>query len=356
MKRGVAKGVTGRFEQLVAESGVPLTSLTPAHGVELMTRFLSAEYHHGQGMHSAWTVVDRSDEEIFGFVISWFDTSPGDGVYSLSLLFKIGPRSIFGDFPGVSMCWCLTPDDIPAFRSGIENSAAFRVWGRSRAADVSLVIEDQNEQPPEPPIQPGDRMTAEEWRRSDDAVAMLKALRASWRGDEIELVRLTHRYLLACCRAIWRLLPMEASRSGVEVAERFIEGRATREEFSRAEWDAEGAAFFLEPFEYEPEGEAPDEREARLQSEADRKTYIGSLVKELEEMHGEQLRRLVHLEASDGSTSLHDLLADAAYFVDSAMNYPGIRPRRSVIEKYRKFLSATLLREIVGDSFRPERG
>jgi hypothetical protein len=334
MKRGVPKGVTRRFEQLVAESGVPLTSLTPAHGVELMTRFLSAEDRHGQGMHAGWGVVDRSGEEIFGFVISmWFDTNPGDGVYSLSLLFKIGPRSIFGDFPGVDMCWCPTPDDIPAFRSGTENSAAFRVWGRSRAAEVSLVCKDENEQPAEPPVQPGDRMTAEEWLRSDDAVAMLKALRASWRGDETELVRLTHRYLLACCRAIWKLLPMEASRSGVEVAERYIEGRATREEFFRAEWDAEGAAFFLEPFEYEPEQGSPDEREARLQYEADRITCIGSLVKELEEMPGEELGRLVHLESPDGATSPRHLLADAAYFADSAMSYPGIRPRGSVIVK-----------------------
>jgi hypothetical protein len=47
-------------------------------------------------------------------------------------------------------------------------------------------------------------------------------------------------------------------------------------------------------------------------------------------------------------------LADAAYFADSAMAYPGIKPRESVIQHHRKFLSAALLREIVGDSFRPD--
>lgn len=209
-------------------------------------------------------------------------------------------------------------------------------------------------QPPEPPVQPGDRMTAEEWRRSEDPVAMLKALRASWWGEEDALVRLTHRYLLACCRAIWTLLPMEASRRGVEVAERHIEGRATREEFGRAEWDAEGAAFFLEPFEHEPADEAPEAREDRLRYEAERRARIGPLVTAVEAMPSAELRRLVCLEATDAAISPRQLLADAAYFADSAMAYPDIRPRASVIQTHRKFLSAALLREIVGDSFRPE--
>jgi hypothetical protein len=210
------------------------------------------------------------------------------------------------------------------------------------------------EQPSEPPVQPGDRMTAEEWRRCEDPVAMLKALRASWRGGEADLVRLTHRYLLACCRAIRGLLPMEASRRGIEVAERYIEGRATREEFGLAAWQAEGAAFFLDPFDYEPENETPEAREDRLRYEADRKARIDPLVREVGAMPPEELSRLVRLETSDEAISPRQLLADAAYFADSAMAYPGIRPRGSVIEKHRKFLSASLLREVVGDSFCPE--
>jgi hypothetical protein len=204
------------------------------------------------------------------------------------------------------------------------------------------------------PARRSDGMTAEEWRRSEDAVAMLEALRATWRGAEADLVRLTHRYLLACCRAIWKLLPMEASRRGVEVAERYIEGRATREEFGLAEWEAEGAAFFLEPFEYEPEDETPEARENRLRYEADRQARIAPLVREVEAMPPEELRRLVRLEAPDAAISPRQLLADAAYFADSAIAYPGIRPRESVIQSHREFLSAALLREIVGDSFRPE--
>ena len=302
-----------------------------------------------------WGILDQSDEEPYGLeMLVLFDANREDSALSLSLVFKFGPRSFFGEFPDEKMHWCPTPDDIPAFRSGLEESAPFRAWGRSPAAEVSLIWEDLSDLHPEPPVQPGDRMTAEEWRRSDDPTTMLKALRASWRGEEAALVRLTHRYLLACCRAIWTLLPLEASRRGVEIAERLIDGRATREEYGLAEWEAEGAAFFLEPFEYEPAGEAPEAREDRLRYEADRRALIGPMAKEVEAMPPEELRRLVRLEATDEAISPRQLLADAAYFADSAMAYPGIRPRASVIQTHRKFLSVALLREIVGDAFRPE--
>ena len=119
---------------------------------------------------------------------------------------------------------------------------------------------------------------------------MLKALRTSWHGEEADFVWLTHRYQLACCRAIWRLLPIEASRRGIEVAERWIEGRATREEFGLAEWQAEGAAFFLDPCEYELEDEMPQAREDRLRYEADREARIAPLLQEVEAMPPDELR------------------------------------------------------------------
>src|SRR5262249_41161695 len=63
-----------------------------------------------------------------------------------------------------------------------------------------------------------------------------------------------------------------------------------------AEWHAEGAAFFLEPFEYEPEDEAPEATEDRLRYEADRKACIAPLVKQVESMPPEELCRLVRLK------------------------------------------------------------
>ena len=81
-------------------------------------------------------------------------------------------------------------------------------------------------------------MTEVQWDRSDDAGAMLDFL---WRyrgvsphgidlrfggnvqpsdaaaGDDDDLGRSLHRFYLASCRGIWKLLPQEASRRGVEL-------------------------------------------------------------------------------------------------------------------------------------------
>jgi len=73
------------------------------------------------------------------------------------------------------------------------------------------------------------------------------------------------------------------------------------------------------------------------------------LVKEVEAVHAEELRRLT---ADDPGVSTQQLLTDAAYFVNSAMNYPFVRPRESVIDDHKRFLSLELLREIVGSQFR----
>ncbi len=198
-------------------------------------------------------------------------------------------------------------------------------------------------------------MTEAEWLASDDPTAMLEALRTHWRGDEADLVRLTHRYLLACCRAIWRLLPMEASRVGIEVTERVIEGRATREEFDRARYEAEGAAFYLDYCEPCRECEDPTETEDWIQYFAEKRDRIDPWVREVEAIPPEELCRLVRQAEHDAAVSPRQLLANAAYFAHSAMLYPGIRPREVVIEWYRQFLSAALLREVVGNPFRPEK-
>jgi len=48
-------------------------------------------------------------------------------------------------------------------------------------------------------------------------------------------------------------------------------------------------------------------------------------------------------------------LEHAAYFAVLAMGYPGIEPKES-IARYRLFLSAPLLREVVGNPFRSPSG
>ncbi|HKA21315.1 MAG TPA: hypothetical protein VKN18_23765 [Blastocatellia bacterium] len=53
------------------------------------------------------------------------------------------------------------------------------------------------------------------------------------------------RYYLACCRVIWELLPQDASRNGVKVAERELDGLASATEIYEAEYHAEGALSIL---------------------------------------------------------------------------------------------------------------
>jgi hypothetical protein len=212
-------------------------------------------------------------------------------------------------------------------------------------------------------------MTEAEWLASDDPIAMLGVLRANWRGKDLE--RLIHLCLLDCCRAIWPLLPMEASRQGVEVAERYILGRATREEYGLAEWQAEGAAFFLDfvPDEDNPEASdairsmydrmrrerekwwTPEEKESYRQYLADGKARIELMVKDVEAIPVAEMRRMVRTIACGDNIPPLQLLEDAAYFAHFAMVYPGVRPREGAIERYSQFLSATLLRAVVGSAF-----
>src|SRR5262249_13852740 len=96
-------------------------------------------------------------------------------------------------------------------------------------------------------------MTEAEWAISNDAVAMITALPALYADDLPLFKRMLHRYYLACCRAIWKLLPDEHSRNSVAVAERYLEGQADDADMGDADWYSEGAAFGIEYREDEVE-------------------------------------------------------------------------------------------------------
>ena len=105
----------------------------------------------------------------------------------------------------------------------------------------------------------------------------------------------------------------------------------------QAEWLAEAAAFTFD-FDSDPEGIARWSEEVSL-------------------IPPEELNAMIHAPKPEDDLSPRALLAHAAFFADASMYYHGMRPKES-IESYRLFLSAPLLREIVGNPFRsvPHRG
>lgn len=329
-----------RLETLIASSGVPLASLTPREGLELMLRVYGDDPADGH-LSCSWGVVTRYGPVELGFNLTrWF--LPSDDLSEpglLSLVFKFGPQPAAGDFPGW-MKWCAGPEELTDFRSSIEETPAFKAWAGSPAPDVALVFEDFASMAhglfdcwgSRDPSRPIVTMTEEEWLRSDDVSLMLRWFRQEWRGKEAELDSIIQRYCLACCRRIWPLLPREESRAGVEVAERFIDGRATRDELGGAEWLAEAAAFTFE------QNSEPDS--------------IARWCDEVARLSPEELGAMIHSPRPEDDLSPRGLLSRAAYFTDAAMCYYGLVPKES-IERYRLFLSASLLREMVGNPFRP---
>ena len=65
---------------------------------------------------------------------------------------------------------------------------------------------------------------------------------------------------------------------------------------------------------------------------------------------------MLHSPRPEDDLTPRDLLKHAAYFVMFAFSYPGMTSPKESIERDRLFLSAPLLREIVGNPFQPAAG
>jgi hypothetical protein len=83
-------------------------------------------------------------------------------------------------------------------------------------------------------------MTEQEWLTSTDPAAMLRYVFPP-RGKESGLAkgrrpsdRKLRLFACACCRAVWPLLTDDRSRRAVEVAERYADGLATKEDLKTA--------------------------------------------------------------------------------------------------------------------------
>ncbi|QEH38746.1 hypothetical protein OJF2_73520 [Aquisphaera giovannonii] len=352
-----------RFDAMLAATGIPIEALTPRMGLELLLRFY-AENPAGVTLYGVWSKISRYGPEELGFRFQWHRTRSEDrGAFAsadVSLLFKVGPQSMAGDLRGFR-AWCAGPEQMADFRSAVETSDAIRVWGDSPSAGVRVLWDDIIQSHValfdcwgfRDPSRPVVTMTEDQWLQSDDVPLMLRWFRQEWQGEEADLDRLLQSYLLACCRRIWELLPLDASRRGVEIAERDLEGEASREEVARARYEAEGAAFYLDPSDdREPPADLPpDFKEAWAQYELKRRADINRLAEEVKVISSEKLKQMVRSASREIIDSPRELLESAAYFAEASMIYPGLRPKES-IERYQNFLPASLLREMVGNPFR----
>ena len=178
-------------------------------------------------------------------------------------------------------------------------------------------------------------MTEAEWRYSTDVVAMIGALWQLYADDRQELERLLHRYYLACCRAIWKLIPDEASRNAVALAEREVNGlRVTSDELEWASYTSEGAAFGID---YCDSDELP-----RWLADA-------------EAIPEAELRAMIHPPEALSDLSMHELIKRAAYFAFWAFQY-GSCPMKELqqyppLPYYVLFCSPEILRDIFGNPF-----
>lgn len=335
-----------KFEERLASLGIPLESLTPETGLELMCRFFEDNPSDGF-LECRWGVVTHHGEKEFGLEFERFfvcQDDPFSVPTSLSLCFKIGPESAAGVFSW-PVQWCETPQQLPAFRSAIECVPAFQTWGRSPASGVSLTA-GPGFAAWEPglydrwgvrnPARPILHMTEEQWLQSDDVSLMLRWFHQQRRGEEADFDRILRRYGLACCRRIWRRLPLEEIRSAVELAERKLDGRADPEAYGRALWLAEVAH---ERFD-------PDPEVAARWTDQDSET-LARWFDDVSRIPPRELAEMLNPSRPETNLSPRDILGYAAHFAYQAMCYPVDSFAKSEL-----FHSAPLLREIFGNPFR----
>jgi hypothetical protein len=164
----------------------------------------------------------------------------------------------------------------------------------------------------------------------NDVPKMLDTIIANWTGSEAELELKLKRYYLLCCRAIWKLLPQEDSRTGIEIAELYLDGLASKDELDKAEYNAEGAAFNLD-YNCDPAG-------------------IEKTVEQFLAIPEDELRAIIHSFDKLAGVSPQEILMQAAYFADFTIVYPFSNTKFYLPDKYVPFLSPHLLREVFDDT------
>jgi hypothetical protein len=173
-------------------------------------------------------------------------------------------------------------------------------------------------------------MTEQEWQTSNESGEMIRTLKQLYADDLLLLDRILQKYYLACCRAIWKLLPDEKSRQGIVVAERYLDRNASDDELDEADWYAEGAALAIE-FKTHPQ--------------------LQTWLTQVQTIPDEELRAMIHSPTALAGISSHELLKRAAYFASFAVGSPRSHGLGVPASSQFLFLSPQLLRECFGNPF-----
>lgn len=171
------------------------------------------------------------------------------------------------------------------------------------------------------------------FNKKNEVIEKLDKLHDDWQEGEEAWRIFLQRYFLACARAIWKLLPDEMSRRGIEVTEQFLLGLATPDDMSRADYESEAAAFGID-YNTNP---------AEVERWED----------EIKRIPRGELKELIHPIGSAGKYKPREILLYAAYFANFAMNYTnfvnldGTKRTARVPENYWIFLSPKVLKEFL---------
>lgn len=90
------------------------------------------------------------------------------------------------------------------------------------------------------------KMNNEQWNSSNDAVEMLVALKEHSENEFLGRVNSLQRFYIKCCRKKLFLLSSPEFKNGLDVAEAYIRGRASRKDVSDQNWKTEGEVFGIE--------------------------------------------------------------------------------------------------------------
>ena len=121
------------------------------------------------------------------------------------------------------------------------------------------------------------------------------------------------------------MLPQEASRQGIELAENWMDGKVSDDELNKFNWQVEAAAFNID-YDVEPE-------------------RIAGWIAAVKAVPRVEMRQMLCLGKQMVGPEPRELLKQAAYFADYSMMYPTLRPVAPPSEEYRPFLWASVLRK-----------